>query len=471
LEALRSRVETEKDHKPFLSDELVLVMPVHSAGPVIERIRVGGTEVKTEQKLKIPERNGHLLIKLNRDTVIGKLLPALDAKYFPDGAYKISIADNAGALQFQTAGGVTTVDASGDLLTLTPDNFIFFANKELAPKDFVRERKAVISQHVESHTFTRERTESNSNSSSVFTIELKNDGEKKRQSVMAGTASKDDGWKLNVQHQAGSIAAFVSGEQNKRLLFGVGVYLLVIGAILAIVISALRSQRYAQRQIDFVSSVSHEFRTPLAVIYSAGENLADGVTQDREQTTRYGQLIKAEGKKLSSMVEQILEFAGARSGKRSYKFAETDPLNVVGDALAECSSALEQNGFEVEQLLPETLPSINADADALTAALQNLIQNSVKYSNGTKWLRVSASNGNGKVKFTVEDRGIGISQSDIGKIFEPFFRAKSVVDAQIHGNGLGLSLVKETAEAHGGKVSASSEIGKGSTFVIEIPQK
>jgi len=466
LEVLRTRVETEPNHKPILRDELALVMPVHASGPVMERIRISESEVKSGPKIKMPERIGHLVIKLNRDVVVGKLLPALNAKYFPDGSYKLNVTDKAGAPQFQTADGVTTADASGDLLALSPDNFMFFANRELMPK--VRERKAVISQHVESHTFTKEQTDSNS--SSVFTIELKNDGAQKRQSVIAGTAYTDDGWKLDVQHQAGSVAAFVNGEQYKRMLFGIGVYLLVVGAVLAIVISALRSQRYAQRQIDFVSSVSHEFRTPLAVIYSAGENLADGVTQDREQTTRYGQLIKAEGKKLSTMVEQILEFAGARSGRRSYKFAETSPANIVENALAECEPMLEENGFAVERSVAETLPSINADADALTAALQNLIQNSVKYSNGTRWLRVSASNGNGKVRFVVEDRGIGISPNEIGKVFEPFFRAKDVVDAQIHGNGLGLSLVKETAEAHGGKVTAMSEVGKGSRFTIELPQ-
>ena len=114
-------------------------------------------------------------------------------------------------------------------------------------------------------------------------------------------------------------------------------------------------------------------------------------------------------------------------------------------------------------------PVVDVDRMALSQALQNLILNSIKYSNGDPWMRISAENGGSTVKLTVEDRGIGISKNDLRQIFEPFYRAKEVVDAQIHGNGLGLSLVKQIAEAHGGRVTAVSEAGKGSRFTIEIP--
>jgi len=93
----------------------------------------------------------------------------------------------------------------------------------------------------------------------------------------------------------------------------------------------------------------------------------------------------------------------------------------------------------------------------------------VKYSDENKWIKVSAGNGDGRIKITVEDNGIGISPKDASNIFTPFYRAKSVVDAQIHGNGLGLSLVNQTVKAHGGKVLIESQLGKGSKFVIHLP--
>jgi signal transduction histidine kinase len=101
--------------------------------------------------------------------------------------------------------------------------------------------------------------------------------------------------------------------------------------------------------------------------------------------------------------------------------------------------------------------------------LQNLIANAVKYGNGSRWVRVSAQNGGQSVRIVVEDKGIGISPSDLRHVFEPFYRSREVVDAQIHGNGLGLSLVKRIAEAHGGRVTADSKPGQGSVFTIELP--
>ena len=272
-----------------------------------------------------------------------------------------------------------------------------------------------------------------------------------------------------MQHTSGSVNSFVSAEQNKKLITGSSIYLLVIGAIIAIAYSAMRSQKFAQRQIDFVSSVSHEFRTPLAVIYSAGENLADGVTKDTSQVERYGKLIKGEGRKLSAMVEQILEFAGVRSGRRKFTFAASNLNEIVVRTLEENEPELAGDGFVIERDLSSKLPTISADAEALSSAIRNLLQNAEKYCNGDRRIRVATFARNGHVAVEVADRGIGISSSDLSKIFEPFYRAKDVVDSQIHGNGLGLSLVKEIVEAHSGTISAESEKGKGSKFTIELP--
>jgi signal transduction histidine kinase len=242
-------------------------------------------------------------------------------------------------------------------------------------------------------------------------------------------------------------------------------------SIIFIFISSQRAKSLAQKQMDFVSSVSHEFRTPLAVIYSAGENLTDGVVIEKEKVSKYGKLVKKEGRKLSGMVEQILEFAGANSGKRKYDLSPVNVSEVVKEAIRECESVILEKDFNIEQEISETLPQVYGDEKALTQAVQNLINNSLKYCNGTKWMKVTAKNGGGKVKIIVEDRGIGISAKDKRHIFEPFFRSKTVVDEQISGNGLGLSLVKQIIEAHQGQIEVESEIKKGSKFTIQLPIK
>jgi len=313
------------------------------------------------------------------------------------------------------------------------------------------------------------RTEVNGESNGTVKVEVQNSSEPRTRIFSERVEDTGGHWTLAVQHAAGSIDSFVANTKFRNLSIGFGILVLLGLSVVAIIFSAQRAKAFAQRQIDFVSSVSHEFRTPIAVICSAGENLADGIAKSESQVAKYGELINGEGRRLSSMVEQILEFAGARSGKRKYTFADTDINRVVESSLAECSPSLKEGRFEIEATLAADIPAIKADQEAISSAVQNLIRNAVKYSNGNRWIRVSTSNRNRKVAIDVEDRGIGISESDLKKIFEPFYRSKEVVDAQIHGNGLGLSLVKEIAEAHGGNVSAVSEIGKGSKFTIELP--
>jgi len=477
LREIKQTIENPETFRPVVGNGFVLAMPVHERGPAVDRMILKTLHGGERPKMESPARVGHLLIFLDRDVITQQILPDLARKHFSDGNFRVAVLDREGNALLQTSGALAAPDASERLLNLSPDNFIFFS-REVLPR-LKTEKKGssvVVNQHVESRTYSRVTADENSsevppseeNSSKTFSVEL-NDHGKKKDAVFTGTGDENGGWTVSVQHNDGSVAAFVQGEQNKRMLAGSAIYLLVVGSIIAIVVSAMRSQRHAQRQIDFVSSVSHEFRTPIAVICSAGENLADGIAKSESQVAKYGELINGEGRRLSSMVEQILEFAGARSGKRKYTFADTDINRVVESSLAECSPSLKEGGFEIEATLAADIPAIKADQEAISSAVQNLIRNAVKYSNGNRWIRVSTSNRNRKVAIDVEDRGIGISESDLKKIFEPFYRSKEVVDAQIHGNGLGLSLVKEIAEAHGGNVSAVSEIGKGSKFTIELP--
>ncbi len=477
LAALRAKFDDDDAFRPFLEEANALVMPVHEGERRFERILIERTKQAGPPVVKMPKRHGYLVVLLNKETITGRVLPDLAAKYFGEGDFSIGVKNKAGEPVFQPAGSLAAADAKGSLFNLSPDNLIYFTERAMLPESKPTSG-VVVNQRIESHTFSRTETNSDGTHSGTFKLELQpgnpaipGEKAKTRTSVIASRTNGDDPWTLNVQHVSGSIDTFIDNERNKSFAIGLGVYLLLVGAIVAIVLSALKSKRFAQQQIDFVSSVSHEFRTPLAVIYSASENLADGVTKNEVQVTRYGNLIKGEGRKLSSMVEQILEFAGARSGRKKYNFTRTDVAEVAKTALAECSPLLEEKGFAVETAIAEDLPFVKADADALSSAIQNLIQNSIKYSNGSRWVKISAELIDGRIMLSVKDRGIGVGVDDIRHIFEPFYRAKDVVDAQIRGNGLGLALVKEIAEAHGGNAQATSEIGKGSEFTIELPRR
>ncbi len=280
-------------------------------------------------------------------------------------------------------------------------------------------------------------------------------------------------WQLLVKHRAGSLDAAVANVRYRNLSISLGVLLLLGVSVGFIVLSSRRAERLAKQQMEFVAGVSHELRTPLAVICSAAENLADGVIDNRDQIKRYGGLIRDEGRRLTGMVEQVLEFAGAQSGRKTYELRPTDLNSVIEDAVAACHLQLVEGGFALEKNIASNLPMVNADAAALSRAIQNLLSNAMKYSGESRWigLDVNSMNGDnsGEVQVKVSDQGLGIQPSELPHIFEPFYRGKEVVASQIHGNGLGLSLVKHIVEAHQGQVKVESSAGQGSQFTFTLP--
>ncbi len=427
--------------------------------------------------------SGDLLVFLDRKEITAGIFPALSERYFPDHDFNVVVSTKDNKELFSLDGPVTEPDAQSPIFGVIPAGIAFLSAQStenggptrrsihVSTSKNVAVTKPLIAQGVPYQPTESDKESREKEFSGIMELQT---GDMKVRSTQVLSTSRvmtkiEEHWQLKVQHKKGSIAAFVGGETNKSLLFGLAIYLLIGASILAIVLSAVRAKRYAQRQVDFVSSVSHEFRTPLSVIYSAGENLADGVAADAEQVRRYGDLVKNEGRKLSGMVEQILAFAGARSGARKYNFASCDISDVVDDAVSECSTLLRDNGFVFESNVEPGLPPITADRDALSSAIQNLIANAVKYSNGNRGIELSARQKGDSLMIAVSDHGIGISLKDMKHIFEPFFRSRQVVDAQIHGNGLGLALVRDVVKAHKGSVQAESELGKGSRFVISLP--
>jgi signal transduction histidine kinase len=286
---------------------------------------------------------------------------------------------------------------------------------------------------------------------------------------IATTGAGGPRWRLLVKHPAGSLEAAVNAARRRNLIISTSI-LAVLGASMALlVLSTRRAQELARQQMEFVAAVSHELRTPLAVIRSAGENLADGVVHDEEQVRKYGDLVRSEGRRLTDMVEQILEFAGVESGRRGFALRPVRIAPMLHEVVDSSQALVDEAGVSVEFSIAEQLPPVLGDEAALRRVFQNLVGNAIKYGQRGGWVGIRARHAGREICVSVADRGIGIEPAEQPRIFEPFYRTPAVVAAQIQGAGLGLSLVKRIVEAHGGRIEVASTPGSGSEFTVALP--
>jgi signal transduction histidine kinase len=286
------------------------------------------------------------------------------------------------------------------------------------------------------------------------------------------TERPTSGWQLRLSHQAGSLETVVESLRVRNLAISFGTLLMLGFALVMIAVSTRRAQRLARQQVEFVAAISHELRTPLSVICSAGENLADGVVHDVVRSRQYGALIHREGRRLTEMVEQVLEFAGTQADRSYTRRRMIDPCELVEQALVAYRPHIENLGIELHYSAAQHVPMLNADVTALQRAIHNLVSNAVKYSGAGRNIHVSVGIANtrrSEVVITVRDEGPGIASADLPHIFEPFYRGAAALETQIHGSGLGLSLVRLAVEAHGGRVTVQSVLGQGTTFTLHMP--
>ena len=243
---------------------------------------------------------------------------------------------------------------------------------------------------------------------------------------------------------------------------------LTAASAVMLLLSTRRARSLAQAQMEFVAGVTHELRTPLAVIGATSQNLAEGVAASGDQVRRYGRTIHDQGWRLTQMIEQILRFAGISSGRFEIHPQPVQVPILIDEAIADSQPELTAAGCVPTLDIETGLAEVNADAPAMVHCLKNLMNNAAKHGCGAP-LTVRASQEEGRVRISVEDGGPGIDPVDLPHIFKPFYRGRRAISEQIEGSGLGLSLVKKIVEAHGGTIEVSSKGGRGAQFTLKLP--
>lgn len=244
--------------------------------------------------------------------------------------------------------------------------------------------------------------------------------------------------------------------------------LLLAGGLILTYRNVSKEIALARIKSDFVSNVSHELRTPLALIRLYAETLEMGRLKNPEKYHEYYQIIRKESERLSSLINNILDFSRIEAGRKEYDFRETDMRELVRNTMESYRYQIEQQGFTLEENV-DPVPPMKVDREAMTRSLVNLVNNALKYSQDQKYIGVNLYRDNGSVKLEVIDHGIGIPKTEQPKIFEKFYRVGDPLVHNTKGSGLGLSLVQHIVHAHGGAVQVESAPGRGSKFTISIP--
>ncbi|MEA2602022.1 MAG: two-component system, OmpR family, phosphate regulon sensor histidine kinase PhoR [Acidobacteriota bacterium] len=249
----------------------------------------------------------------------------------------------------------------------------------------------------------------------------------------------------------------------------------LVGGVLLALRTASREMKLSRMKNEFVSNVSHELRTPLASIRVFAEFLRLGRVDGPEKAREYGEYIETESRRLTQLVNNILDFASIESGRKTYHFERCDVREVVCGTLKTFGVRLRQSGFDIVLQGAETpLPPARIDAGAIAQSLSNLLDNAVKYSNlksanGKTDITVSLRRDGDWIVISVIDQGIGIPRDEQRKIFDRFHRVSTGLVHDVKGSGLGLSIVRHIVDAHRGRVTVESRPGEGSTFSIHLP--
>jgi signal transduction histidine kinase len=276
-------------------------------------------------------------------------------------------------------------------------------------------------------------------------------------------------WSLQGRYTGATIQALAHRQFTRSLaLMAVVVVCLMFGCLMA-VRAAKREAQLAALRSAFIANVSHEMKTPLSLIRMFSETLELGRVSDQAKLAEYYQILHRESKKLTSLIENVLEFGRMEAGRREFHMSRANIAMVVEQVMASYEPQLRANGFAFATVIEPDLPLVDLDAGALAQAAGNVVDNAIKYSGETKAVMVEVFRQDSEIVIRVSDSGMGVPACERERIFDRFYRTSAPLVHNTKGSGLGLAIARHIVEAHGGAIRVESSPGKGSRFMISVP--
>ncbi len=278
-------------------------------------------------------------------------------------------------------------------------------------------------------------------------------------------------WKIEAYGEETNIAGLI-GLHKSFYFWTILTLILILSFGVALMVRTIAHEMEVLKiKSDFVSSVSHEFKTPLTSISALIERLSEGKVKDQDKIKQYYSVITQDTEKLSRLVGNILDFAKMEEGKMEYDFEETDIEAWLDQTIENFRKENLQREIKLHTRIQADIPYLKIDKNALAQAVNNLLDNAIKSSTKKNEIEVIIRRDENHLKMEVKDYGIGIPRDELDRIFEKFYQGSNAIRLSTKGTGLGLTLVRHTVEAHGGEVYVESKLGVGSTFTISLPIK
>jgi signal transduction histidine kinase len=297
-------------------------------------------------------------------------------------------------------------------------------------------------------------------------------GETSREPCAAGAVGPHfPGWTIQLFFKGGDVFFEQAASEQIAIYTWTGVlFIVLILASGAVAAKSIGHQiRLNKLKNDFIATVTHELKTPLASMRVLVDTLLEGNYRDQNQVTEYLQLVSRENERLSRLIDNFLTFSRMERNKQAFQMRQVSPVSIAHAAAEAVKTKLGRGHCCFETDIPDQLPEIRADHDALVTVLVNLLDNAYKYSYDEKQIRLSVTGDDGSVRFTVSDNGLGIPRRALKRIFQRFYQVDRSLTRRAEGCGLGLSIAKFIVDAHQGTITVESKPGQGSTFTVRIP--